>query len=155
MSNKPTVNCRCGGNLSFHDSSMPQYQPSVYRCEECGKEYDKGARDNYKSLALEQSVKELEAENNRLKIENETSGMFVQGAVQEVKMLDAEIAIYKAAIEEALVNALMHRDYFFKGANISLFIYDDSVDIISPGGLPRGLDKKDFGKLSVRRNQII
>ncbi len=59
------------------------------------------------------------------------------------------------AIEEALVNALMHRDYFFKGANISLFIYDDRIEIISPGGLPKGLDKKNFGKLSVRRNQII
>ena len=59
------------------------------------------------------------------------------------------------AIEEALVNALMHRDYFFKGANVSLFIYSDRLEIISPGGLPKGLDKKNFGKLSVRRNQII
>ncbi|MCG2809485.1 MAG: transcriptional regulator, partial [Candidatus Portnoybacteria bacterium] len=40
------------------------------------------------------------------------------------------------AIEEALVNALMHRDYFFKGANISLFIYGDRVEVVSPGGLP-------------------
>jgi len=59
------------------------------------------------------------------------------------------------ALEEALVNALMHRDYFFEGANISLFIYDDRVEIISPGGLPKGLDKQDFGKLSIRRNQLI
>ena len=59
------------------------------------------------------------------------------------------------AIEEALVNALMHRDYFFKGANISLFIYGDRVEVVSPGGLPKGLNKKNFGKLSVRRNQII
>jgi len=59
------------------------------------------------------------------------------------------------AIEEALVNALMHRDYFFRGANISLSIYDDRLEIISPGGLPKGLDKINFGKLSVRRNQLI
>ena len=59
------------------------------------------------------------------------------------------------AIEEALVNALMHRDYFFGGANISLFIYDDRVEVISPGGLPKGLNEKDFGKLSVRRNKVI
>ena len=59
------------------------------------------------------------------------------------------------AIEEALVNALMHRDYFFRGANISLSIYDDRLEIISPGGLPKGLDKSNFGKLSVRRNQFI
>lgn len=28
-------------------------------------------------------------------------------------------------------------------------------EIVSPGGLPKGLDKKDFGKISVRRNQVI
>jgi len=66
-----------------------------------------------------------------------------------------EYEIPLRAIEEAVVNALMHRDYFLKGANISLFIYNDRLEIISPGGLPRGLDKSNFGKLSVRRNQII
>ena len=59
------------------------------------------------------------------------------------------------ALEEALVNALMHRDYLFTGANISLFIFDDRIEIINPGGLPSGLEKKDFGKLSIRRNQLI
>ncbi len=66
-----------------------------------------------------------------------------------------EYEIPLRAIEEALVNALMHRDYFFKGANISLFIYDDRLEIVSPGGLPNGLDRKNFGRISVRRNQII
>ncbi len=46
------------------------------------------------------------------------------------------------AIEEAIVNALMHRDYFFKGANVSLYIYDDRLEVVSPGGLPKGLDKE-------------
>jgi len=28
-------------------------------------------------------------------------------------------------------------------------IYDDRVEIVNPGGLPAGLEKKDFGKISV------
>jgi len=34
-------------------------------------------------------------------------------------------------------------------------IYDDRVEITNPGGLPRGLHEKDFGRISVRRNEII
>ncbi len=34
-------------------------------------------------------------------------------------------------------------------------VYDDRVEIVNPGGLPQGLDQRDFGKLSVRRNLII
>jgi len=59
------------------------------------------------------------------------------------------------ALEEALVNALIHRDYSIKGANISLFIYEDRVEVISPGGLAPGLDESDFGKISIRRNELI
>lgn len=32
---------------------------------------------------------------------------------------------------------------------------DNRVEISNPGGLPRGLSEKDFGKRAVRRNQII
>ncbi|MCG2700707.1 putative DNA binding domain-containing protein [Candidatus Parcubacteria bacterium] len=59
------------------------------------------------------------------------------------------------ALEEALVNALIHRDYSFRGANISLFIYSDRVEILSPGGFVPGFNKSDFGKVSIRRNELI
>ena len=53
------------------------------------------------------------------------------------------------------MNAIIHRDYSFKGTSINVEVYDDRVEIVNPGGLPQGLDKRDFGKLSVRRNLIL
>ncbi|MCK4561188.1 MAG: winged helix-turn-helix transcriptional regulator [Calditrichia bacterium] len=59
------------------------------------------------------------------------------------------------AIREAVVNAVVHRDYFLAGSHTVIEIFDERVEISNPGGLPKGLSKKDFGKKAVRRNQII
>ncbi len=56
------------------------------------------------------------------------------------------------ALREAVANAIIHRDYGMRGTSLMVEVYDDRVDIVNPGGLPKGLDKKDFGKISVRRN---
>lgn len=59
------------------------------------------------------------------------------------------------ALREAVVNAVTHRDYFRHGSHVTVEIFDDRIEISSPGGLPKGLNVKDFGKKAVRRNQII
>ena len=41
-------------------------------------------------------------------------------------------------LEELLVNALIHRDYFIS-APIRLFVFCDKIEIISPGNLPNNL----------------
>lgn len=56
------------------------------------------------------------------------------------------------ALREAVVNAIVHRDYFQKGANVMIEIYDDRIEIISPGGLVKGLSPEEFGEKSVLRN---
>ena len=59
------------------------------------------------------------------------------------------------ALREAIVNAAAHRDYYFVGAHTTVDIFDDRIEICNPGGLPRGLNKENFGKKAVRRNQLI
>jgi ATP-dependent DNA helicase RecG len=59
------------------------------------------------------------------------------------------------ALREAVVNAIVHRDYRIKGTSIYVRIFDNRVEIENPGGLPDGITRRDFGKSSVRRNPII
>jgi len=59
------------------------------------------------------------------------------------------------ALREAVVNAIVHRDYAVKGTSIYVRVFDDRVEIENPGGLADGIAKRDFGKSSVRRNPII
>jgi ATP-dependent DNA helicase RecG len=40
------------------------------------------------------------------------------------------------AVREAIVNAVCHRDYRLKGRRIEIRMYNDRMEIISPGGLP-------------------
>ena len=59
------------------------------------------------------------------------------------------------ALREAVINAVTHRDYFEKGANVMVEMFDDRIEITNPGGLVKGLRPKDFGKKSVLRNPNI
>jgi ATP-dependent DNA helicase RecG len=49
----------------------------------------------------------------------------------------------------------MHRDWFNEGANVFVEIYDDRIEVSSPGGLPKGMRPADLGHKSVRRNALI
>ncbi len=46
--------------------------------------------------------------------------------------------IPRIALEEIVANALVHRDYFIS-APIRVFVFDDRVEVISPGHLPNNL----------------
>ena len=60
------------------------------------------------------------------------------------------------AIKEALVNAVCHRDYSRKGADIKFAIFDDRIEITSPGHLPSSITLDDLGKgVSEHRNKVI
>ena len=60
-----------------------------------------------------------------------------------------------AALREALTNAVMHRDWFIEGANVFVEIFEDRIEVSSPGGLPKGMLPEDLGNKSLRRNPLI
>ena len=59
------------------------------------------------------------------------------------------------ALREVITNAVMHRDWFFDGANVFVEIYTDRIEVSSPGSLPKGLTLADLGRKSVRRNALV
>jgi len=63
--------------------------------------------------------------------------------------------IPKETIEELLVNSIVHRDYFIN-STIKVFIFDNRIEIISPGSLPNTLSIENVKSgTSIPRNPII
>jgi ATP-dependent DNA helicase RecG len=59
------------------------------------------------------------------------------------------------ALKEAITNACAHRLWFEKGARIMVEIFDDRVDVTSPGGVPSGITPENFGTKSITRNPVV
>jgi len=64
--------------------------------------------------------------------------------------------IPEAAFREAVANALIHRTWDID-AQIRVLMFDDKIEITSPGGLPEGISKEEYlsGNISILRNPII
>ena len=58
------------------------------------------------------------------------------------------------AIREAVVNAVAHRDYR-SAASVHLYLFQDRLEIVSPGGLPAGMTAAELGTRSVPRNRLL
>ena len=58
------------------------------------------------------------------------------------------------ALREAIINAIVHRDYYSNG-HIQINIFIDRVEITNPGGLVSGLKRRELGKKSVPRNSLL
>jgi len=62
------------------------------------------------------------------------------------------------AVEECIVNGLIHRDYLEIGSEVHIDIFDDRMEVYSPGGMPSGELIQDLDTRSVpstRRNPVI
>ena len=64
--------------------------------------------------------------------------------------------IPEKAFREAVANALVHRTWDVN-AQIKISMFDDRIEITSPGGLPDGISKEEYltGQISMLRNPII
>ena len=75
----------------------------------------------------------------------------IKGTIRETVSLVPE-----AAFREAIANAIVHRKWDIN-ANISVSMFPNRIEIVSPGGLPRGISREDYlrGGISILRNRII
>ncbi|MCY3997675.1 MAG: putative DNA binding domain-containing protein [Rhodobacter sp.] len=61
----------------------------------------------------------------------------------------------KAAVIEAIVNAVAHRDYSMSSRRIRLSMFKDRLEIESPGPLPNGMTIEGMEASQATRNEII
>ena len=61
----------------------------------------------------------------------------------------------KAAVFEAIVNAVAHRDYSMSSRRIRLSMFKDRLEIESPGPLPNGMTIEGMEASQATRNEII
>lgn len=74
----------------------------------------------------------------------------LRGKITGLKRED-QYEIPLIALREALINAIVHRDYSLENSHTKIGIFDDRVELISPGCLPKSLDLQD---LEVGRSEI-
>jgi predicted HTH transcriptional regulator len=76
----------------------------------------------------------------------------------EVQLESAESEYHDSALREAIANALIHRD-LRKTGRVALRIFDDRLEVWSPGGLPEGVgdfdDLVQHGGVSLPRNPLL
>jgi len=60
------------------------------------------------------------------------------------------------AVREAIINAVVHRDYTIRGTDIEISLYQDRLEVISPGRLPNGVTvSKMKAGIRVTRNELL
>ncbi len=59
------------------------------------------------------------------------------------------------AIFEALVNAVAHRDYSIHAGRIRLHMFQDRLELYSPGALPNSMTVASMREMSMPRNEVI
>ena len=72
-------------------------------------------------------------------------------------MREEHLDVPVKALREALINALCHRDYDIHQCSIGIAIYDDRIEIESPGLLPHQLTPKTIKRVhkSFPRNEVL
>ena len=58
-------------------------------------------------------------------------------------------------VDEAIVNAVAHRDYAISGSKIRLFLFADRLELYNPGGLPNSITLNEMPYRTFTRNQLL
>jgi len=95
---------------------------------------------------LEQFDKSIEFYHKHINVMEVIKGAYRE-TIEEIPLV---------AFREAIANAIVHREYMLE-ADVRVEIFDDRVEILSPGGLPIGITEEEYidGRVSIPRNRII
>lgn len=84
-------------------------------------------------------------------LKHETRALTIEGARHTERW-----SLPQAAVREAIINAVVHADYAQRGAPIRVSIFDDRIEVESPGLLPFGLTIEDILQgISKLRNRVL
>lgn len=139
-----------GAALFFARNVQRVFENAIVRCVQykgLDKRFPIDKKDMVGNLLqqYEQSINYVISKLN-LKYEIES-----QGTKPRKEILEIPEIVFK----EILINALVHRDYYDKGACIMIELFDDRVEVSNPGGLVNGIPRDQFGKRSLSRNPLI
>lgn len=99
---------------------------------------------------LEGPLPELIGEADRRIYEEMRRDAVVRGLVRE------EVPEFPpVAVREALVNAVGHRDYSARGSAVEVRLYDDALEIESPGTLPAWVTVDNIKDAQYSRNELV
>ncbi|MDR1793466.1 MAG: putative DNA binding domain-containing protein [Bacteroidales bacterium] len=99
----------------------------------------------YGGPVYQQYLKALDWLQNKISVR-----FIIEGGGPRKEVWEIPIEVFK----EAILNAISHRDYYEKGGEILISVFDDRVEIANPGGLLPAV-AKSFGSLSLSRNPAI
>jgi ATP-dependent DNA helicase RecG len=78
-----------------------------------------------------------------------------RGVVMEGLQRIEKLEYPRAAVREAIVNAVAHRDYSIRGAETQIFMFADRIELLSPGKLPGHVTVDNILKERFSRNEAI
>jgi len=139
------------GGLLFFGNNPQQYKPVFLIKAVSFFGNSIGGKDYRESLNIQGTIPEMfdagvRFLKNNLKHTQQGQNVNLPGILE----------ISQVAIEELLQNALVHRDYL-RNSPIRLFVFDNRIEIISPGRLPNNLTVENIklGNAVARNNLLV
>lgn len=106
-------------------------------------EYAEGKTDDH---LLRDEVIEGNLFNIRERLEKYTNGLGVRSIFDKNQWKRIDFTFPKKALQEGIINALMHRDYRSYSSGVAISVYPDKFIISNSGKLPDGITIKDLKK---------